>query len=261
MKEIFDLRRFGKYFTSDLRSCAANYGLSMAMISFMIVIIYIGSVIFSLLIDDSWSGPALGERFFVFCVSMFVLVATMPVKCYGKLTEKRVGSEWLMIPASSFEKFLSMVIITMLVVPLLTAGVFCGLDALICALDPTCGECLLTQIPQLTEGLGRGMTPLICLNQLFAFSLEFLLGAIFFKSGKTSKTLLVNFIIGILFLTVALYISFKGTTTVDVMNESQLNDFIDKTFVNRTLSVIISSVVTFSLLLTGIFVRIKTLKH
>ena len=27
--DIFNFRRFGKYFTSDIRTCTANYGLSL----------------------------------------------------------------------------------------------------------------------------------------------------------------------------------------------------------------------------------------
>ena len=39
MKEIFDFKRFGKYFVFDLRSCAANYGYSLTLICLMGVII------------------------------------------------------------------------------------------------------------------------------------------------------------------------------------------------------------------------------
>ena len=31
--DIFNFRRFGKYFASDLRTCWANYGLSLLTIS------------------------------------------------------------------------------------------------------------------------------------------------------------------------------------------------------------------------------------
>ena len=33
--DIFTFRRFGKYFASDLRSCSANYGLSLLTISLL----------------------------------------------------------------------------------------------------------------------------------------------------------------------------------------------------------------------------------
>lgn len=117
MKEIFDFKRFGKYFVFDLRSCAANYGYSLTLICLMGVIIYIGTVSMGLLFNGSWGGPDIGFRNSVFCFSMFVLAVTMPVKCYGRLTEKRAGSEWLMIPASKLEKYLSMVLITVAAVP------------------------------------------------------------------------------------------------------------------------------------------------
>ena len=33
--DIFNFRRFGKYFASDIRTCAANYGLSLLTISLL----------------------------------------------------------------------------------------------------------------------------------------------------------------------------------------------------------------------------------
>ena len=86
-KDIFNFRRFGKYFESDLRSCASNYWLSMLLISLKGLIIYIGTECMGLAFTGEWSGPDKSFRVFTFVVSMFVLMTTMPVKCYGKLTE------------------------------------------------------------------------------------------------------------------------------------------------------------------------------
>ena len=35
-KEIFNFERFGKYFVSDLKTCRANYGLSLLVISVLV---------------------------------------------------------------------------------------------------------------------------------------------------------------------------------------------------------------------------------
>ena len=89
MKEIMDFNRFGKYFVSDLKSCAVNYGYSLTLICLMGVIIYIGTVSMGLLFNGSWGGPTEAFRSNVFWMSMFVMAVTMPVKCYGGLTEKK----------------------------------------------------------------------------------------------------------------------------------------------------------------------------
>ena len=33
--DIFNFQRFGKYFASDLRTCAANYGLSLLVLAIL----------------------------------------------------------------------------------------------------------------------------------------------------------------------------------------------------------------------------------
>ena len=179
MKEIFDFKRFGKYFVFDLRSCAANYGYSLTLICLMGVIIYIGTVSMGLLFNGTWGGPTEAFRNSVFCFSMFVLAVTMPVKCYGRLTEKRAGSEWLMIPASKLEKYLSMVLITVAAVPV-SGLVYCGLDAVLCALDPTCGSSIISLLLQpgnsdilmaptwqnLNSGISLSLSFLLCLRAI-----------------------------------------------------------------------------------------------
>ena len=140
MNDIFNIRRFGKYLASDARNCVADYGLSMLLISFMGLIIYTGTIIMGLIFNGEWGGPELSFRIFTFAISTFVLILTMPVKCYGRITEKRFGSQWLMTPASSFEKSLSMIIMTAIAAPLAMCTIYLGIDGLLCRIDPTCGK-------------------------------------------------------------------------------------------------------------------------
>ena len=49
--DIFNLRRFGKYFGTDIRTCWANYGLSLLTLSILSpVFFYILSTGFNLLL-------------------------------------------------------------------------------------------------------------------------------------------------------------------------------------------------------------------
>lgn len=262
MKEIFDFKRFGKYFVSDLRSCAANYGYSLTLICLMGVIIYVGTVSMGLLFNGSWGGPEMGFRSSVFCFSMFVLAVTMPVKCYGRLTEKRAGSEWLMIPASKLEKYLSMVLITVAAVPV-SGLVYCGLDAVICALDPTCGSSIFALLlqPGSSEVL---MAPTWQnLNSGISISLSFLLGAIFFKNGKTVKTFLVLFALGTVMMTIIFSIVFNGVNMSELVgNENLANDIVSNSLLgNYKFIPALCCTVSYAFLMTGIFLRIKTLEH
>ena len=52
--DIFNFRRFGKYFASDFKTCTSNYGLSLLTISILIpVALYALSVIFSVIFKIS----------------------------------------------------------------------------------------------------------------------------------------------------------------------------------------------------------------
>lgn len=260
MKEIMDFNRFGKYFVSDLKSCAANYGYSLALICLMGVIIYVGTVTMGLLFNASWGGPECGFRNSVFSLSMFVMAVTMPVKCYGSLTEKRAGSQWLMIPASKFEKFLSMVLITAIVIPAVALGVTLGLDALLCAVDQTCGDSLISSM-KTANAIHDDSVQTI--NSIISLSLSFLLGAIFFKNSKTVKTLLVLFALGAVTMTVLFMILFNGVNMTELVeNEALANEIVGNCpFGDNSFIPVLCCTVSYILLLAGIFFRIKTLKH
>ena len=260
MKEIMDFNRFGKYFVSDLKSCAVNYGYSLILICLMGLIIYIGTVSMGLLFNGTWGGPAEAFRSNVFWMSMFVMAVTMPVKCYGGLTEKKTGSQWLMIPASKFEKFLSMVLITAIVIPAVALGVTLGLDALLCAVDQTCGGSIISSM-KTANAIHDDSAQTI--NSIISLALSFLLGSIFFKSSKTVKTFLVLFAIGTVTMTVLFTILFNGVNVTELVeNESLANEIVGNgPFGGNDFVPALCCIVSYVLLLTGIFFRIKTLKH
>ena len=144
--DIFNFKRFGKYFGSDIRTCWANFGLSLLTISILLPIaIYIISTALKQIMTQHWSGPGFEIRLFIFIVAMFCIIVTMPVKCYGKITDKQYGSLWLNLPASRLEKFLSMVLLSCIIVPLTGAVLSLGIDGLICALDHTCGNSIVAK--------------------------------------------------------------------------------------------------------------------
>ncbi len=288
MNDIFNFRRFGKYFTSDAKSCSANYGLSMLLISFMGLIIYAGTILMGLIFKGQWGGPQLGFRVVTFAVSMICLTFSMPVKCYGRITEKRFGSQWIMIPASGFEKTLSMILMNVIVMPLVMCIVYLGVDAILCGIDSTCGASIagsfkylldsyielslagqydLSQYPAIVNFFKQVSCPWLYVDDIMGFFLITLLGSILFTKGKTSKTILsyiaVTAALGIMVTPLA-NIIFKEFATLNInadapeaMNQlfsmgvfrhAALIDTINDTLVNLGL-------------ITAIYFRVKTIKH
>lgn len=292
--DIFNFHRFGKYFTSDLKTCWANYGLSLLTISFLIpVVLYAVLTAFNLLLTSTWDGPDMGFRFFAFGVVMFCIVVTMPVKCYGRITEKQYGSFWLTLPASRLEKFISMFLMTCLIVPAAGMAIYLGVDAVICALDHTCGRNLVAGGLELLRNMGdiKDLTmnlidesvtienatlsqdivkqissPWLYIDEIFGITLPFLLGAVFFKSGKTAKTFLAIFafstassiILSPFMANLASEIVINANNDPDSAIQALLNNGL---FKSMALLDTVSDTVVNLALLTGIWFRIKTLKH
>ena len=76
--DIFNFRRFGKYFASDLRTCWANYGLSLLTISTLFPVgTYFLTNTFNLVLNSTWDGPDIGLRSFIFIVATICMVVTI----------------------------------------------------------------------------------------------------------------------------------------------------------------------------------------
>ncbi len=291
--DIFNFSRFGKYFASDIRTCRSNFGLSLLTIALLFpVATYFITTVFNFVINSVWDGPDMGLRVFVFVVAMLCMIITMPVKCYGRITEKQYGSSWLMLPASRLEKFVSMFLLTCIIVPVAGIVLYLGMDALICALDHTCGKNLIAGGMELIRGMGdlqsltmnfvdenvtiedaaavqeilkQVSSPWLYIDEIFAMTLPFLLGAVFFKSGKTVKTFLALFA-----FSTAISIAVTPLMTNWAMNiANNMNDdpmavlelFRNGFFKHLVLIDIISDTVSNLALMAGIWFRIKTLKH
>lgn len=291
--DIFNFRRFGKYFTTDFRTCWANYGLSLMTISLLAPLAsYLIVVAINQILHNTWDGPDIGLRVFAFAVAMICMVITMPVKCYGKITEKQYGSFWLNLPASRLEKFISMILMTCIIVPVSGALLYLGLDALLCAFDHTCGQNLIAGGMELLQKMGEAKdvtlnlidesitiedatlaqeiirqmnNPWMYLDEIFCFTLPFLLGAVYFKSGKTVKTFIALFAIstatGIIMSPIMTDWAVKIIENANDDPTAIFQMFNNKLFKNLVLIDTVTDTVTNLALMAGIWFRIKTLKH
>ncbi len=293
-KDIFNFNRFGKYFVSDMRTCMANYGLSLISLSILaLLVLYVIYVGFSLMLGAGWNGPAMPFRLTVFGVVMFCIVVTMPVKCYGKITERQYGSHWLMLPASRLEKFFSMLILSCVVVPFVGFVLYLGVDALVCAIDHTCGDSLIRTIIELEAMINEGIlevkadlgnfeyegfanfisqmsNPWLYVDDMFGMTLPFLLGALMFKNGKTVKTFLALIAFGIFTSVISTPMIYGwGSSVVESLGMMETADprkamellYDNWMFRNIALVDTITDTVVNLAILVGIFFRIKTLKH
>ncbi|MGM9736181.1 MAG: hypothetical protein ACI3ZL_07195 [Candidatus Cryptobacteroides sp.] len=276
MKDTFNIRRFGKYFVSDLSSNAANFGLSLALISLMEVIVYLFVCFFSLMTSGEWSGPGFGLRCATLSICYIVLIVSMPVKCYGHITDLRSGSNWLMVPASTLEKFLSMVLNTAIVIPAIFGLVFVGADWLICTLDPSCGDSfckIMTTLPgfvneipdiEAVNFVKKMMKPWLYIDDHIGMILIFLLGAICFKRNKSAKTLLaiiaVSMAVGMISGPLMLHYISENAGSIAQMDDPSIL-FGTSLFRNAAVWDTVNDCIIMVGILVAIYFRLKTLKH
>ena len=266
MNNIFDIKRFGKYFLYDLRNAKNNYGLSLLIIGTLSISSFVIYELFSLIFTQSFTEVPVAMKYMVFFISITVVLLGAGTKIYGNLTEKRAGSNFLMLPASTFEKWLSMGLILSIILPVILLALQLGSDALASFIFPnTYGDRLLELIAMqelkdnlIENGIRINWTGILLL-EWSEYVLTFALGAICFKKSKIAKTILCIFGLSMIFSTIGMiFIGHSGTLYFNWFDQfdspakavSALNWLINITFF-----------VMVGGLLGGIYYRLRTLKH
>lgn len=195
MKDIFDFKRFGKYFIYDLNNARNTYGISGLITALSPVIAFSAYSLVVLITTGHMSDFPDSLQWMIMMIACISLVISFTGKAYGNLTEKRLGSDWLMIPASALEKTISMILTGCLAVPFILGAVFFTCDWLLSVIFSTYPSALITSFsfkgsetdPIVLNGVN------ILLSGWVSTMMAFLLGAICFKKAKAGKTILSIF--------------------------------------------------------------------
>ena len=222
MDNTFNFSRFGKYFVYDLKRQWKNIGMLMLIFALFPIIFYMIYMFFAAMFDGGLmkifigleiDGPAGGTRFGVFAVMSTIFVMLFPSRAYGEITNKAKGSEWLMLPASRLEKFTSMMLISLVVIPLVYVVVYFLSDTFVCLLDKSCGDSLMSFRINKEIGSSDFVIPAnglwILASTIVGNAIVFLLGGLIFKKWKVVGTVLVLF---------ALQMVFSGLLSVFITN-------------------------------------------
>lgn len=259
MNKIFDIKRFGRYLLYDLDVLKSRYGVSLLLMGLAPVIVYCVVNILAIIFARNTVDTVSLLTVTVF-VSAAVLGLTAPAKIYGAYTEKQAGSSWILLPASTVEKVLSLMIILMLVVPviflalqsisilLLSFAVPDGFDAV---------SSILTNIKEEISLPFASFFGIIFWGNAVSM-LFFALGALFFKKHKVGKTILCDFLINMLFLIIAARIFFRNWS----FSPEDIEMLLDTVDPVRFISVftLIFVAVNMVLLVCGLYFRTKKMQ-
>ncbi|MFI3239289.1 MAG: hypothetical protein R3Y22_01670 [Bacteroidales bacterium] len=120
MNNIFELKRFGKVLKSDI----SFYWLQerMRFLSVLATILVVGWLMSKASVED--------RAIFFLVVALTYSLFTL-FKVYGGVNNKKGGADYLMLPASSLEKFISMVILAVICSPILLILAMLAVDTLL----------------------------------------------------------------------------------------------------------------------------------
>lgn len=268
MNNVFSFSRFGKYFLYDLKNARNNYGLSLIIIGLLPAIFCLIYAVFAGLAGGNYSGIGAFSASSLF-VALITLVLTFPAKVYGPVTDKRIGTEFLMLPASTLEKTISVVLMTCVVLPVAFCLIFFSCDALLSLLVPMYGNSILTNLPGFWATITESAGDLLAFNGLLVSYLNwceniliFTLGAVCFKKFKAGNTILAYFLfsMAIVLIFVAIFKTISlGPEHIERII-LKLDSFENPAGVFK--AIIYSFYVIFlGAAIGGLYYRLKTLKH
>lgn len=269
MSNTFEIKRFWNYFKWDLRNAKDSYLLSLVICAAMPLFFFIFYNLLNIILGaDAFETFEVGKYFSLF-TAFFVVILTFPVKAYGRVTEKRYGTDWILTPASALEKTLSVILITCVVLPVLFFAMLGLWDFLLGALFPgTYGDAVVLKLSTLWEDVSAvleetfsGLESILNTTIFTGWAggiLTYTLGSMFFKKAKIGKTILVCMAFGMLLSTFLTAVGFTGLQAFAVdptnIDDEQAVNMIKAYFY-------ISNGITLAALLAGIYFRIKTIKH
>src|SRR5574344_1578545 len=261
MSDFFNFNRFQKVFNYDFKNNISNFGLSALLLACGPLFCYaIASVMSFLLAHYTWmGGPVLSARIGCFVAISICFLLMFPSKVYGFITDKRAGSSYLMIPASSFEKFISMMLNVLIIFPVFYFALYIGLDYLLCLVDHSCGNSLLVAAQKASSDLYLATNWFLnvsifrCIISLFEVLLAFLLGAIYFQKRKISGVILVYIALSIVLS--SLMFTYFGATNLR-FDDMVIYKYASYMWISETVQIRITLGV-----MTCVFFRVKTIKH
>lgn len=277
MNNSFDIKRFGNYLLYDLRRAQSNYLISGLILGCMPLIVFFLVQFFSfLLTGELVKNFANAYIPMAVVVVLFTLIFTFPTKMYGQLTDKRFGSDWLMIPASTLEKWLSMVLMVCVIAPLSIVLVGLAVDGLMSlCIGEYYGHSVLGNIHTVKQVIAEETNGALRINlgaigfagiseSMFVFTL----GALCFKKSKAAKTFLTLMLLQMAFTSFLGAISFSGWFDSNwfdfVMRlQEEPNDITRLSHLMKMFNIFLNIwyPIVFAALGGAIYYRIKTLKH
>ena len=234
MNKTFDIKRFGNMLRYDGMSYFQKFGLTLG--------IFLGTPVgiwFLAYTNMSVSDLTMGDNRYAFLKFLMIIVMILaPSRLYKTCNDSRRGIQFAMLPASSLEKFLSMMIFCCVVTPILYMTGAVAIDSILTLIpgnNPYDGFVFkhIFNHDLVNINLGSEMAeysktiklPLAKVFSLLAYVSIFMFTNMLFKKRKVSKTIGTLAILGIILMVIIIrftinYEELNGSFTEEEFLES-----------------------------------------
>lgn len=286
MNNTFNIQRFGKILKHDGLNFFPNFILSLAILWAIPVVIYLFTALMPT--DGTKQIYDAMSRVNVIDALLKIAIIIAPAILYKTCNDSRKGIGYAMLPASTLEKFISMVIYCVIVTPIIYVAGSLAIDTILALFNGPYKDFAaslyfdkFSQIEYSFEQHGTKVMlddalPLIISNLSPAFmrvlsilgtlmlSSIFMFGNMIFKKRKTGKMIGILILLFIIFMII--FINYVANNEAFANYFEQINEDNVSEFIIRLIRIMMNvamytEIVVSAVLLWGIYRKIKTQKY
>lgn len=284
MNNTFNINRFGKILKHDGLNFFPNSILALAILWAIPVVIYLFTALMptdgTVHIYDAMSRINVID----FLLKIAIIIA--PAMLYKTCNDSRKGIGYAMLPASTLEKFLSMVIFCVIVTPIIYIAGALAIDSILALINGPyegfAASMYFDRYAQISYVIDKNqmildntwplfinnlsptfMTILSLLGTLMLSSI-FMFGNMIFKKRKTGKVIGILILLSIIFMIIFInYVATHETlfTRFEQLNEDNVTEFIERIIYIMMNVAMYTEIVVSAVLLWGVYRKIKTQKY
>jgi len=286
MNNTFNIQRFGKILKHDGLNFFPNFILSLAILWAIPVVIYLFTALMPT--DGTKQIYDAMSRVNVIDALLKIAIIIAPAILYKTCNDSRKGIGYAMLPASTLEKFISMVIYCVIVTPIIYVAGSLAIDTILALFNGPYKDfaaslyfdkfsqieysfeqhgtkvMLDDALPIFINNLSPAFMRVLSILGILMLSSIFMFGNMIFKKRKTGKMIGILIFLSILFMII--FINYVANNEAlanyfEQINEDNVSEFIIRLIRIMMNVALYTEIIVSTLLLWGTYRKIKTQKY
>ena len=285
MNNTFNINRFGKVLKHDGLNFIPNLILTLAILWAIPVVIYLFA---SLMPGDERHIFDAFSRVNIIETLTKIAIIIAPARLYKYCNDSRKGIGYAMLPASTLEKFLSMVIYCVIVTPIIYIAGALAIDSILAlfngpydgftvsvyfdryaqinyAFDYQDPKILLDDTwPIFVNSLSPTFLTILSILGTLTLSAIFMFGNMIFKKRKTGKMIGILILLSIIIMIIFINYVANNEALINYfeqINEDNVTEFIERMIFIWMNVALYTEIIISALMLFGVYRKIKTQKY